>query len=85
MSPYREPPPVHKPAPKAPWYRVAWAILTRRLLGRLELRDFRLMRGWCPPVPPPELWPWFDRRRQPWNFGNMPPMPLPGPAKNVSQ
>ena len=86
MSPYREPPPQFKPAPKAPWYRVALAILTRRLLGRLRAREWRTLSNWCPPLPE---WARLDRERliAVDSMGRRlhpPPMPLPGPGKNVS-
>lgn len=41
MSPYRLPPAQPRPAPAAPWWRVAWAVLARGLLTRLQLRTIR--------------------------------------------
>ena len=41
MSPYRQPPPQPRAAPRAPWWRVAWAVLARGLQRRRFERALR--------------------------------------------
>lgn len=84
MSPYREPPPVHNPAPKAPWHRVAWAVMFRGLRLRLRLRSIR--RSYRYRLAAYEqMFYARDRLRALRRAANLPPsMPLPGPAKSVS-
>ena len=50
MSPYRLPPAQPRPAPAAPWWRVAWAVLSRELTRRLVERAMR-RRALVLPVP----------------------------------
>ena len=53
MSPYRLPPAQTRPAPAAPWWRVAWAVLSRGLTRRRSERAMRCRA--LGPFPLPEM------------------------------
>ena len=86
VSPYRLPPAQPRPAPAAPWWRVAWAVLARGLRVRLQLRTIRrsyraLLASY------EQMFYARDRlralRRVGRNLDNVPAVPLPGPGRSV--
>ena len=89
MSPYRLPPAQPRPAPAAPWWRVAWAAVSRSLLQRLRDREARaVVRSLRPWLTEEEGQRAYDavhdakgnfigEQRPRWNIGNVPANPRP--------
>lgn len=74
MSPYRLPPAQPRPAPAAPWWRVAWAVVSRSLLQRLRDREARTFAR--------SLKPWVTEATE-WRIVGHARVKGPTPEQNI--